>query len=409
MNQGGSGPRPDTMAEEQDLTREQMKAEYRRGIAVKLVLLAVCIAGIVLFVGLLSLSNYEGVGLRETYEIIWNHLFGDDYQSGTLYWWADRYIWNTAMPHALAAIMAGASLAACGSMMQAMMSNPLADPYSTGISSGAAFGAISAMIVGLSYSTVAGEMGIVSNAFVGAMVPALLIIFLSQRIRMTPATLILLGTAISYFFNSMVTYLMVTADADTLQNAYLWQVGSLDGMTWDYMPVMIGVTVVGSALVMLLSRKLNIMSLGDSSAASLGVDIQRFRMYCLVLMAVMTAAIVSFTGILGFVGLVAPHLVRLIIGSDNRFVVPMSMAVGALLLLAADYAAFLLTDIPVGVVMSVIGSPVFFALIIWQSKRTGAVYRWTGTGPKGGSTGRPTDARCCSYCSSSPWQSGLSS
>lgn len=362
------------MTDGQEVTREGMKAEYRRGLMVKLVMLAICVAGIVLFVGLLSLSNYEGVGLKGTYEIIWNHITGVSYPNGSLYWWADRYVWNTAMPHALAAIAAGVALAACGTMMQAIMSNPLADPYSTGISSGASFGAISAMIVGLTFSTVAGEIGIVSNAFIGALVPALLIIFLSQRIRMTPATLILLGTAVSYFFNSLVTYLMVTADADTLQNAYIWQVGSLDGMTWDYMPVMIGMTVVGSAIVMAMSRKLNIVSLGDSSASSLGVDIQRFRLICLVLMAVMTAAIVSFTGILGFVGLVAPHLVRLVIGSDNRFVAPMSMAVGALLLLIADYIAFLLTDIPVGVVMSVIGSPVFFALIVFQSKRTGAVY-----------------------------------
>ena len=99
-----------------------------------------------------------------------------------------------------------------------------------------------------------------------------------------------------------------------------------------------------------------------------------FRIVCLILMAVMTAAIVSFTGILGFIGLVAPHLVRLVIGSDNRFVVPLSMSVGALLMLVSDYLAFQFASIPVGVVLSVIGSPVFFALIVWQNKRTGAIY-----------------------------------
>ena len=146
------------------------------------------------------------------------------------------------------------------------------------------------------------------------------------------------------------------------------------GDAWSSLPIMAVVTVVGSLAVMILSSKLNIMSLGDNSAISLGVDIQKFRLVCLILMAVMTAAIVSFTGILGFIGLVAPHLVRLVIGSDNRFVVPLSMSVGALLMLVSDYLAFQFASIPVGVVLSVIGSPVFFALIVWQNKRTGAIY-----------------------------------
>lgn len=359
---------------EEELTRGELKEEYHHIIARRLVLLTVCVLGIFLFVGLLSLSNYEGVGLKETYEIIWNHILGNEYPSKSLFWWADRYIWNTAFPHALAAIIAGAALAVCGTMMQSMMVNPLADPYSTGISSGACFGAICAIVVGVSFSSVTGEMGIVTNAFIGAMVPALLIVFLAQRIHMTPATLILLGTAISYFFNSMITYLMVTTDADTLQSAYMWQVGSLDGMSWDSLPIMFVVTAAGSAVVMALSSKLNVMSLGENSAISLGVDVERFRVLCLVLMAVMTAAIVSFTGIIGFIGLVAPHMVRLVIGSDNRFVAPISMAAGALLLLVADYIAFQFSDIPVGVVMSVIGSPVFFLIILWQTRRAGAIY-----------------------------------
>lgn len=362
------------MTDENNLTKEQVKYEYHRSIFLKIVLTVICFIGIVLFVGLLSLSNYEGIGLKETYEIIWNHIVGNDYPTNSVMWWADRYVWNTAMPHALAAIVAGVALAVCGTMMQAMMSNPLADPYSTGISSGACFGAVAAIVVGVTFSGVSSNMGIVSNAFIGALVPALFIVFISQRIHMTPATLILLGTAISYFFNSMVTYIMVTSDADSLQSAYLWQVGSLDGMTWSSLPIMIVVTLAGSAIVMFLSSKLNVLSLGENSAISLGIDVQKFRTGCLVLMALMTAAIVSFTGIIGFVGLVAPHIVRLVIGSDNRFVVPMSMAVGALLLLAADYIAFILSNIPVGVVMSVIGSPIFFILIVWQSKKTGAIY-----------------------------------
>ncbi len=356
------------------MTKERMISEYHKAITKKIVFLILCIMGIVLFVGLLSFANYGDLGLKKTYEIIWNHICGNTYPSDSIEWWADRYIWNTAMPHVVAAIVAGAGLAVCGTMMQSMMTNPLADPYSTGISSGACFGAVAAIIVGATMANISGEMGIVSNAFIGAMIPALLIVFISQRIHMTPATLILLGTAISYFFNSMITYMMVTTDADTLKSAYMWQIGSLDGMSWSSIPLMVIITLFGSAVVMMMTSRLNVMSLGENSAISLGVDIQRFRTYCLMLMAVMTAAIVSFTGIIGFVGLVAPHLVRMVIGSDNRFVAPISMVVGALTLLIADYIAFELSNIPVGVVMSIIGSPVFFALIIYQSRKPGVIY-----------------------------------
>lgn len=392
--------------EDGSIDRTEFAADYHRVLFFKLVLLIVCVAGIVLFIGLFSLATYDGVSLGQTYEIIWNHLAGNQYEPRSLCWWADRYIWNTAMPHVVAAILAGSGLAACGVLMQALMVNPLADPYSTGISSGACFGAVSAIVTSISFSSVAGEAGIVVNAFIGALVPAIAIIVLSERIRMTPATLILLGTAISYFFNSMVTYMMVSTDADTLKSAYMWQIGSLDGIGWSSLSVMAAVTVVGSAVIMILSRKLNVMSLGESSAISLGLDVRRFRTVCLVLMSVMTAAIVAFTGILGFVGLVAPHLVRLVAGSDNRFVVPISMAVGSFLLLASDYVCSILSDIPVGVVLSIIGSPVFFVLIVFQSKRSGAVYRWV---PARQNTSRPIAARSCSYSPSSRWRRHRSS
>ncbi len=355
-------------------TKGEFIAEYHHLVFRRVLLLSVCVAGIVLFVGLFSLSAYEGVSLSDTYRIIWDHICGNEYEKRTLFWWADRYIWNTAVPHALVAIVAGASLAVCGALMQALMGNPLADPYSTGISSGACLGAVAAIVVGVSFSSVTGEMGIVANAFLGAMVPAVVIILISERVRMTPATLILLGTAISYFFNSMVTYIMVTTDADTLKSAYLWQVGSLDGTSWSSVPLMLAVTAVGSVFVILATRKLNVMSLGENSAVSLGIDVQRFRILCLALMAIMTAAVVSYVGTIGFVGLVAPHIVRIVTGSDNKFVVPISMAVGALLILFADYLAYQLSNIPVGVIMSLIGSPVFFALIVVQSKRSGAMY-----------------------------------
>ena len=357
-----------------DSNSSEFIEEYHHLIARRLIFLAVSIAGIILFVGLLSITNYPEMTIGQAYDLIFRHIMGKTDDFTRYEFWADRYIWNTAIPHALMAILAGASLAVCGTLMQALMGNPLADPYSTGISSGACFGAVSAIVAGTFFSVISGQSGLIVNAFLGALIPAALIIIIASKIRMTPATLILLGTALSYFFNSMITYMMVTTDADTLKSAYLWQVGNLSNITWSSLPAVALFTIIGSIIIMGMSNKLNIMANGDHTAISLGVDIQKFRIICLVLMAIMTAAIVAYTGIIGFVGLVAPHIVRLVIGGDNKFVVPISMVAGAFLILLADYISFMLSNIPLGVVTSVIGSPVFFILIIWQSRRTGAIY-----------------------------------
>ena len=347
--------------------------KYHLDIFKKIMLLLACIAGIVLAFGLLSVSTYNSLNLWEAYEIIFNHLIGETYPVRSNEWWADKYIWSVAIPRGLAAIIAGASLAVAGALMQSLMNNPLADPYSTGISSGACFGAISAIVMGASFATFASDSGIIVNAFIGSMIPALMIILISKKIQMTPSTLILIGTALSYFFNSMVTYMMVTSDADSLQSAYMWQIGSLSTITWDDLSIMFFVTLIGSIFSLVMSRQLNILALGDKSAKTLGLDVESFRTLCLTVMAIMTASIVAFTGILGFIGLVAPHVVRLIIGSDNKFVLPISIAFGALLLIIADYFAVILA-LPVGIIMSVIGSPIFFILIVWQKKGYGAIY-----------------------------------
>lgn len=336
----------------------------------KLLLFFSCLAVLIVVTAYFSVTFYPAITASEALEVIWTHITGGQYEPRSTEWWADRYIWNNAMPKILGAIVAGCGLAAAGSLMQSVMNNPLADPYSTGISSGACLGAVCSIIVGVSFAS-AGGYGIVVNAFIGAMVPAVIIIILARRIHMTPATLILAGTALSFFFNAMITYVMISAEEEDLQSAYLWQVGNFENVNWDTLPVMAVVVIIGSIIVFLMSSKLNVMSLGDRSAKSLGLDVERFRMVCLVVMAVMTASIVAFTGVLGFIGLVAPHIVRLVVGSDNRFVLPIAMVFGATLLLVADYIAEIHLGIAVGVVVSMIGSPVFFLLIVHRRKGGG--------------------------------------
>ena len=278
----------------------------------------------VIVIAYMSVSYYPYITPEEALRIIIGHITGVSFEVGGKDWWADRYIWKYAIPKILAAIIAGCGLAAAGSLMQSVMNNPLADPYSTGISSGACLGAVSAIIIGITFAT-DGGFGIVVNAFIGAMVPAVIIIIIAKKIRLTPATLILAGTALSYLFNALTTYVMMLAEDEDLKTAYLWQIGNFDNVSWDAIPIMAAVTIFGSLFVFLMSRQLNIMSLGDHSAKSLGVDVERFRLICLIIMAIMTAGIVAFTGILGFIGLVSPHIVRLVVGSDNRFVLPIAM------------------------------------------------------------------------------------
>ena len=351
---------------------EDLIENYRFQLFKKTMLLVVSIACLLLTIGLLSMSAYDNITLWQAYEVIINHILGNEYEFRSELWWADRTIWYSIIPRVLAGILAGMSLAAAGTLMQSLMKNPLADPYSTGISSGACFGAIAAMVTGLTIT--ASQNGTVISAFIGAMIPVAIIIVISKKMDVSPATLILIGTAISYFFNSMVTYMMVITDAETLQNAYIWQIGTLDNVQWESIPLIATITLIGSVIVMFLSKTLNVMSLGDASAKTLGLDVEKVRTFCLLVMAVMTASIVCFTGTIGFVGLVAPHVVRMIIGSDNKFVIPISMTFGALLLVFADYVAFSIVGLPVGLITSMIGSPIFLLLILWQRKGYGAIY-----------------------------------
>ena len=351
-------------------TGNEFVDHYHKQTLKKIGLFFICLAILITITAYFALSYYPSITPGKALEVILDHLRGVEHPLRSQEWWADRYIWKYAFPKILGAIIAGCGLAAAGSLMQSVMNNPLADPYSTGISSGACLGAISSIIVGISFAS-AGGYGIVINAFIGAMVPATIIIILARKIHLTPATLILAGTALSYFFNSMVTYLMISSDEDDLKSAYLWQIGNFNNVNWDTLPIMITITIIGSIIVFLLSKSLNLMSLGDRSAKALGLDVENFRIICLVIMAVMTAGIVAFTGILGFVGLVAPHIVRLVVGSDNRFVLPIAMTVGATLLLVSDYIAEVQLSIAVGVVVSIIGSPIFFLLIVLQKKGKG--------------------------------------
>ena len=354
-----------------DASRVGIKEEYHRYIWYKVLFILILLALIFLIAGYALTVGGRDIGFAQAYGILWDHITGVTYPVGTEEFYDDYAVWNVRLPRIVVGIIAGAGLAVGGAAMQSSVNNPLADPYTTGISSGAVFGVSVAIVMGFSLANSIGTYGMVLNAFIFGMIPAVFIAMISKFTHSSPATLILSGVAMSYLFNAASTLIMVTADAHKLQDAYLWQIGTLENVTWSYVPLMLVVNLAGIIFLTIESSKLNLITIGDASTKSLGLNPETFRIVILVLLSIMTASVVGFVGIIGFVGLVSPHIVRLVIGADNKYLVPASALFGAMFLLLADLISRTIIypgSIAVGVIMSFIGAPIFLALIIRSRK-----------------------------------------
>ena len=357
--------------------KTEMEAAYGRYTFRKVVVILAFIVATFILAGVsLSFNELDGVGIIESYDYLFKHLMGVRYDRITdnTNWINDWNLWNQYAPRVCIAIICGAGLAACGVAMQSLLKNPLADPYTLGISDGACFGAVTAIVTGASLSTLSSSMGIVTNAFLCGMVPAVIVILLTRLVHMTPATTILVGVAISYVFSGLETTIMVATDPDTLKQAYLWQIGAFGQFSWEKCIIPFALTFIGSTVLIISSRDLNLLALGDDSATSLGLNVDAFRTLIMVICAIMVAGLVSFVGIIGFVGLVAPHMVRMVIGGDNRYLIPASLSAGAAFLLLADLISR--TAIPgdelrVGLIASMIGAPIFLYMIVKKKKGYG--------------------------------------
>lgn len=344
--------------DEEFVLREHSVVRYRR-----IVFLGTMLVLLLLLAGYkITLGSYD-ITLTEVYGALWDHLTGHIADPTE-----DNIVWKQRLPRVLTAVLVGIGLASAGSAMQSMMKNPLADPYTTGISSGALFGATLAMTVGI--SLVGGYYGRVLNAFIFAMVPALLITLLSKWKKPSPAMMILVGISIMYIFNALQAYMMLRADPNSASSVYTWSIGSIGMTTWEQIPLIAAVSLLGFLVLFLSSAALNVMNSGDDYAKSLGIDADRFRIFCLFVISLMTAGIVSFTGIIGFVGLVSPHIARIFVGSDNRVLIPASAMTGACMMLLCDIVAFHLvgTTLQIGVVTAMIGGPLFMAILLLQKR-----------------------------------------
>lgn len=278
---------------------------------------------------------------------------------------ADLVVWNVRLPRIMMGVLAGAGLGICGAVLQAVLRNPLASPFTLGIASAATFGASLAII--LSAGFVDGAYLVVINAFIFTLLSSFIIYGLAYAKKFTPGAIIMAGIAISYLFGAMTSFLQYIGTADALQQVVFWTMGSLGKANWFAIEIVTVILVITIPILLWYAMDLNVMGSGDEAAKSMGVDITRVRIVTLVITSLITAGIICFTGTIGFVGLVGPHMCRMIIGPDHRFLIPASGIMGALVLVSADAVArtlFAPQVIPIGIMTSFIGVPFFIYLFV---------------------------------------------
>jgi iron complex transport system permease protein len=292
-----------------------------------------------------------------------------------------RIIFNIRLPQSLCALLAGAGLSIAGATMQGVLRNPLCSPFTLGISSAAAFGAALTLLVcggkivaqdntiiniGLSQSVIAG------GAFLLSVITCVIILLLNRFCGSRAETIILLGVAFSSLFSAGLMFLQYVADESRLAAIVYWTFGDTARATWKTIAIMTICTIPTSIYFVSQSWNYNSLSFGEETARSLGVPVRRVQVVTMIFSAFLTAVLVSLLGIIGFVGLVVPHLSRLIVGSDYRFLLPFSLVFGGLLLLFADTAArVMLTPrvLPVSILTAFIGAPVFISLLLGKGAR----------------------------------------
>jgi len=269
-------------------------------------------------------------------------------------------IWNIRLPRIITAILVGASLSLSGAILQAVMRNPLASPGIIGVNAGAGLGAtiiIIAMPIYFYY--------IIPAAFLGSLITSLAIYLLAWQRGARPTHLILAGIAVASFVSSLTSSIMI-AFPERIHGTVDFMIGSLNAKTWSHVKICLPYTLTGIILTLLLAKRINILSLGDDVAYSLGINVERTRILLITISSLLAASAVSVAGLLGFVGLVCPHMMRLLIGSDHRFLLPASIIFSAALLTFCDTIGRIIVspvEIPAGIIMSIIGAPFFLYLL----------------------------------------------
>ena len=292
-----------------------------------------------------------------------------------------RIVWNIRLPQALAAIVAGAGLSVAGVVMQSILRNPIASPFTLGVSNAGAFGAAVSVVVlgtGKMQSTVADAV-IINNPYMTTTVAFLFcllatgVILLISKIRGTsPEVMVLAGVALSSLFTAGTMFLQYFADDTQLAAVVFWTFGDVGRVNWLELEIMTGVVLLAILFFIVNSWNYNAIDAGDETAKGLGVNVERIRLTGMVIAALVSAVIVAFLGVIGFVGLICPHMVRRVIGDDQKYLIPGSTLFGGILLLVSDTAARLIISpyvLPVSVLTAFMGAPAFIYLLLRGYKR----------------------------------------
>ena len=332
-----------------------------------LIAVIVAVLAALLFIFILLNLSYAKVPL--SLGEVWDVVMG----RGT--WANDIIVKNVNAPMVVIGLFVGAGLAVTGGVMQAVFRNPLASPYILGLSSGASLGAALSIVFSITLIPAA----IVQPVF--AFVFCLLTMFLVYGISRSGGssvrteTLVLAGVAVSSLISALVSLLTYIAPSEEMQDIVYWSMGSLSNVEWEEMVFVIPIVVVGCLIMITQARNLNAMMIGDAHAMDLGVDVRRVRLFLLIVSSLVVAACVAFVGTIGFIGLVIPHIFRLLLGPDNRVVLPISFLGGSAFIIICNYIGHVVAPsygvLPIGVVTAIIGAPFFIYLLMSRRREVG--------------------------------------
>lgn len=325
------------------------------GFVLGLLLLAAALLSIAVSVGAVHIP------LATVWRVIAHHAGLTDSDGSRV---QDLIVWKLRLPRAVLALVVGAALAVGGTVVQATVRNPLGDPYLLGIVPGASAGAVLVIVLG---SHAAGGLSLGGAAFAGGVIAfAATFLLARQGGRWPPTRLILAGVAVGYLMSAITYYLESLADPNQLSGVLFWLLGSLSGARWSNLPVPVAVLAGATVWLVLQGRRLNALASGEETAASLGINVGLFQLQLMTITALLTGAVVSVAGGIGFVGLMVPHVTRLLVGADHRRVLVGGAMIGAVFLLCADLVARTVqapVELPIGIVTAAAGAPFFLWLL----------------------------------------------
>ncbi len=338
------------------MTKEnKLKSYYYSFIIVTLLLALLFSVLIAISLGPLKIS------LIDTYKVVIgkilsNQTLYDDISKSII-----AVIWNLRVPRVILGLIVGAGLAICGAVMQATVNNPISEPYILGVSSGATFGATLIIACGLGFA-------VNFAAFLGALIATFLVLLIaSKNGKMTTTRLILSGTVVNALFSALANFIIsVWANSDSIMTIKFWTMGALTNASWNNILLPLIVVGIATSFFMTQYRVMNTMTLGDETAITLGVNLSKYRMLYMIIIAVLTGVLVSSCGIIGFVGLIIPHISRAIVGTNHKRLLPVVVILGALFLIWADVLARIIlknSELPIGIFTALVGAP-FFVYIV---------------------------------------------